>query len=185
MKRLIISIVVIFALFQILGLVWSSKGQSPSATFTRLLEPPQYRLTNPYENGYYYLLGFTADVSLDPAKVGHEMWLETTVGQGTREFNYNKPGRSELQIQLPIEQILPSWNSKNPVREFRNMHAWLQTVSSHDHILLARYERWLTMPFEDMGFGHRGTLRFMDIFAAHRLYVAEGFSHETSLACGD
>ena len=61
------------------------------------------------------------------------------------------------------------------------MHAWLQTVTSHDHILLARYERWLTMPFEDMGFGHRGTPRFMDIFAAHRLYVADGFSHETSL----
>ncbi len=181
MKRLIISIIVIFALFQILGLVWSSKGQSPSATFTRLLKPPQYRLTNPYENGYYYLLGFTADVSLDPAKVGHEMWLETTAGQGTQEFNYDKPGRSELQIQLPIEQVLPSWSSKNPVREFRNMHAWLQTFTSHDHILLARYERWLTMPFEDMGFGQRGAPRFMDIFVAHRLYVADGFSHDTNL----
>ncbi len=181
MKRLIISIIAIFALFQILGLVWSSKGQSPSATFTRLLEPPQYRLTNPYENGYYYLLGFTADVSFDPAKVGHEMWLETSVGQGTQEFNYDKSGRSELQIQLPIEQILPSWSSKNPAREFRNMHAWLQSVTSHDPILLARYERWLTMPFEDMGFGHPGTPRFMDIFAAHRLYVADGFSHDTGL----
>ena len=152
MKHLIISIVLLWAFFQISSLIWSSKGQPPSATFTRLLEPPQRRLTNPYENGYYYLIGFAADASLDPAKVGHEMWLETTTAPGAREFNYDKPGRSDLQIQLPIEQILPSWNSENPLSEFRNIHAQLQTVTGRDHILLARYERWLAMPFEDMGF---------------------------------
>jgi hypothetical protein len=60
------------------------------------LDSPQYRFTNPYENGYDYLLGFAADVSLDPAKVGHEIWLETTAAPGARDFNYDKPGRSEL-----------------------------------------------------------------------------------------
>jgi hypothetical protein len=181
MKHLIISLVVIWAFFQISSLIWSSKGQSPSPTFTQLLEPPQYRLTNPYENGYYYLLGFAADASLDPAKVGHEMWLETTVAPGTGEFNYDKPGRSELQIQLPMEQIFPSWNSENPVREFRNMETRLQTVTGRDHIFLTRYERWLAMPFEDMGFGHQDTPRFVEIFAAHRQYIANGFSRQTVL----
>ncbi|HMI39100.1 MAG TPA: hypothetical protein VK500_04280, partial [Nitrospiraceae bacterium] len=181
MKHLIISLVVIWAFFQISSLIWSSKGQSPSPTFTQLLEPPQYRLTNPYENGYYYLLGFAADASLDPAKVGHEMWLETTVAPGTSEFNYDKPGRSELQIQLPMEQVFPSWNSENPVKEFRNMKARLQTVTGRDHIFLTRYERWLAMPFEDMGFGHQDTPRFVEIFAAHRHYIASGFSRQTVL----
>jgi len=181
MKHLIISVVIIWAFFQISSLIWSSKGQPPSATFTRLLEPPQYRLTNPYENGYFYLLGFAADASLDPAKVGHEMWLETTATQGDREFNYDKPGRSELQIQLPMEQVFPSWNSENPVKEFRNMKARLQTVTGRDQILLARYERWLAMPFEDMGFGHQDTPRFVEIFAAHRHYIANGFSRQTVL----
>jgi hypothetical protein len=181
LKHLIISIVVIWAFTQISSLIWSSKGQPPSATFTRLIEPPQYRLANPYENGYYHLLGFAADVSLDPVKVGHEMWLETTADPGAREFNYDKPGRSELQIQLPMEQVLPSWNSENPVSEFRNMRAQLQTMTGHNHTLLTRYERWLAMPFEDMGFGHQGTPRFVEIFVAHRLYIADGFSCETTL----
>jgi len=181
MKHLIISIVVIWVFFQISSLIWSSKGQSPSATFTRLLEPPQHRLTNPYENGYFYLLGYAADTSLDPAKVGHEMWLETTAAPGASGFNYDKPGRSELKIQFPLEQILPSWNSENPVSEFRSMHAQLQTVTGRDHILLARYERWLAMHFEDMGFGHQGTPRFEEIFVAHRLYIADGFSRQTAL----
>src|SRR5882762_3433835 len=99
MKHLIISVVVLWAFFQISSLIWSSKGQPPSATFTRLLEPPQHRLLDPYQNGYYYLLGFAADASLDPAKVGHEMWLETTAGPGTSEFNYDKPGRSASAVE--------------------------------------------------------------------------------------
>ena len=181
MKHLIISVVVLWAFFQISSFIWSSKGQPPSATFTRLLEPPQHRLVDPYENGYFYLLGFAADTSLDPAKVGHEMWLETAAAPGASEFNYDTPGRLELQIQLPVDQVLPSWNSENPVSEFRNMHARIQTLTGRNHTLLTRYERWLAMPFEDMGFGHRGTPRFVEILVAHRLFVADGFSRQTAL----
>ena len=181
MKHLIISVVVLFALFELSSLIWTSKGQPPSATFTRLLEPPPHRLVAPYENGYFYLLGFAAAASRDPAKVGHEMWLENTSAQGVREFDYDKPDRSELQIQLPMEQVFPSWNSENPVSEFRNMSARLQTVTGRDHTILSRYERWLAMPFEDMGFGHQGTPRYVEIFVGHRFYLADGFSRQTAL----
>src|SRR4029078_9248165 len=61
------------------------------------------------------------------------------------------------------------------------MHVQIQALSGRDHILFTRYERWLTMPFEDMGFGHRGTPRFTELLAAHRLYVADGFSRQTAL----
>jgi hypothetical protein len=37
------------------------------------------------------------------------------------------------------------------------------------------------MPFEDMGFGHQDTPRFVEIFAAHRHYIASGFSRQTVL----
>jgi len=181
MKHLIISIVVIWAFFQLSSVIWSSKGQPPSGTFTRLLEPPQYHLTSPYENGYYYLLGFSADASLDPAKIGHEMWLETIASHGTRGFDYSKPGRSELQIDRSLEEILPSWNSENPVSEFRNSSTRFQTLTGRDRIVFARYERLISMPFEDMGFGHQGTPRFVEIFVGHRLYVADGFSRQTAL----
>ena len=181
MKHLIIGIVVLLVFFQISSLIWSSKGQPPSSTFTRLLEPPQHRSIDPDKNGYFYLLGFAADASLDPAKVGHEIWLETTIAPHVSEFNYDKPGRAELQIQTPLEQVLPIWNSENPVSEFRNMHARIPTLSDWNHTLFTRYEHWLTMPFEDMGFGHRGTPRFTELLVAHRLYVADGFSRQTAL----
>ncbi|MDN5942979.1 MAG: hypothetical protein L0H94_13935, partial [Nitrospira sp.] len=181
MKHPIIGILILWAFLALSSFIWSSKGQPPSATFTRLLEPPQYRLTNPYENGYYFLLGFAAAASLDPAKVGHEIWLETTADPRTRNFNYDKPGRSELQIQLPMEQVISSWTSESPESDFRNLRTELQTLTGRDRILSARYERWLSMPFEDMGFGHQATPRFVEMFVGHRLYVADGFSRRMAL----
>ena len=181
MKHLIIGVLILWAFFQISGLIWSSKGQLPSPAFTRLLEPPQQRLVDPYENGYFYLLGFASAATLDPAKTGHEIWHETNVAPSSNDFNYDKPGRAELQIQLPVEQIIPSWNAESPMTEFRNMQAWFHQMTGRDRTLLTRYERWLSMPFEDMGFAHRGTPRFAEIFLAHRLYVADGFSRQTVL----
>ena len=181
MKHLIIGIVVVWAFFQLSSLIWSSKGQPPSPTFTRLLELPQHHSVGPDKNGYFYLLGFAADASLDPGKVGHEIWLETNATPSVSEFNYDKPGRSDLQIQVPIDQVLPAWDSENPLIEFRNMHAQIQALSGRDHILFTRYERWLTMPFEDMGFGHSGTPRLAEGLVAHRLYIADGFSRQTAL----
>ncbi len=181
MKHLIIGVVVIWAIFQISSFIWSSKGQSPSATYTKLLESPQYRLTNPYENGYFYLLGFTAAASLDPVKVGHEMWLEISAARGSNSFDYGKPGRAELQTETLAEEVIPAWNSENPANEFRHLQTKIQTLSGRDRTLLMRYEHWLAMPFEDMGFGHRATPRFLDMQVAHRLYIADGFSRQTAL----
>lgn len=181
MKHLLISLVVLWAVFQMSSPIGSSKGQPPITTFTRLLEPPPHRLTSPYENGYFYLLGFAVAAALDPAKIGHAMWVETTTAPDRHEFNYSRPDRSELQIALSAEQLLPSWDSDDPVRAFRFLNAQAQALTSHNHTFVMRYERWLAMPFEDMGFGHRGTPRFVEIFVAHRLYVADGFSRQTSL----
>jgi hypothetical protein len=181
MKYLVISIVILWAFFQISSFIWPSKGHTPSPAFTRLLEPPQHHLASPYENGYFYLLGFAAATSLDPAKVGYEMWMETNASAGASEFNYDKPGRSELWVHLPVEEVLHSWDSENPAGEFRKSHAQLQSLTGRDGTLSTRYERWLAMPFEDMGFGHHGTPRFVEIFLGHRLYIAEGFSRQTAL----
>lgn len=109
------------------------------------------------------------------------MWLESIASHGTRGFDYSKPGRSELQIERTLEEVLPSWNSENPASEFRNKNARLQTLTGRDRILLARYEHLIEMPFEDMGFGHQGTPRFVEIFVGHRLYVADGFSRQTAM----
>jgi hypothetical protein len=181
MKYWIISVVLLWAFFQLSSFIWSSKGQPPSTTFTRLLESPEQRLLDPNKNGYFYLLGFGSATALDPAKVGYEIWRETNVTPVTSEFDYEKPGRLDLKIEVPVEEGLPSWNFESPANQFRNLNTGFQPVSDRDRTLLARYERWLTMPFEDMGFGHHGTPRFLEIYLAHRLYIVDGFSRQTTV----
>jgi len=181
MKQLILTIVLLLGCFHISSFIWSSKGQAPSPIFIRLLEPPQHRPLDPYENGYFYLIGFAATPALDPVKVGHEIWLETNAAPTLKRFDYDKPGRLDLQIRVPVEQVLPSWNSENPLNGFRNSNGTVRPLTGRDQMLVMRYERWLSMPFEDMGFGHRAIPRFVEVFVGHRLFIADGFSRQTAM----
>ncbi len=176
MKHLIITAAVLWALFQITGMFWSPKGALPSGGFARLSEAPQLSINNPYHNGYFYLFGLTAAAPLDPAKIGYEIWVEEFDGSNHANEVENWPGRSELSFTISPEFSSPSWQSDEPLTEFRKQQASLRAAMGEHQILLTRYEHWLGMPFEDWGFGHRATPRYQAIMAVHRLYIIEGFS---------
>lgn len=181
MKRLIIGLLVVFAVFQITGLIWSSKGRRQSDVVMRLVEAPPRYLVDPNQNGYLFLLGFAAAGTLEPAKVGHDIWLENHVSSGNVGFNYDKPGRSDLRLALSPNQMFPAWHADNPLNAFRTDEMRTRLASGHNQTFLTRYERWLTMRFEDWGFGRTGIVRYDEILLAHRLYLADGFSRHTSI----
>ncbi|HSB44940.1 MAG TPA: hypothetical protein VLD60_08015 [Nitrospira sp.] len=176
MKHLIIAAAVFWALFQVTGMFWSAKGALPSGGFARLSEGPQLFINNPYHNGYFYLFGLTAAAPLDPAKAGYEIWVEEFSGSHHAGNVENRPSRSELSFTISPEFSSPSWESDEPLTEFRKQQASLRAATGEHQILIARYERWLGMPFEDWGFSHRVTPRYQAIMAVHRLYISEGFS---------
>lgn len=181
MKHLIIGLLVVFAVFQITGLIWSSKGRQQSETLTRLVEAPPRYIVDPNQNGYLFLLGFAAAGTLDPAKVGHDIWLENQISSGDVGFNYDKSGRSDLRLVLSPDQMFPAWQVDNPLKAFRTGEVRTRIASAHNQTFLTRYERWLTMKFEDWGFGRTGIARYDEILLAHRLYLADGFSRHTSI----
>ncbi len=181
MKQLIIGLLVVFAIFQITGLIWSSNGRQQSETLTRLVEAPPRFLVDPNQNGYLFLLGFAAAGTLDPAKVGHEIWLENQISSGDVGFNYDKPGRSDLRLVLSPDQMFPAWHAVNSLKAFRTEEVRTRIASAHNQTFLTRYEHWLTMKFEDWGFGRTGIARYDEILLAHRLYLADGFSRHTSI----
>ncbi len=184
MKHPLIVLAVIWGIFQISGWIFSSKGVSQQESLARLTEPPARRLADPYRNAYLYLLGFAASPSLDPAKVGYEIWVETDNPANEQAFDYEKPGRSELRIPLSLTQALPSWNTDDPLASFRRKDAPVQSAAGRYQTLLLRYAHCLEMPFEDWGYGRRATPRVADIATIHRVYVAEGFSRSTNLGLG-
>ncbi len=181
MKHLIIGLLIMFAVYQLTEIIWSSKGHQQNETLARLIEAPPHYLLDPNQNGYLFLLGFAAAGTLDPAKVGHDIWLENHIASNGSGFNYDKPGRSDLRLAVSPDQMFPTWHADDPLKAFRTEDVRARITAGHNQIFLTRYQRWLTMKFEDWGFGRSGLARVDEILLAHRLYLADGFSRQTAL----
>ncbi|BFU97135.1 MAG: protein of unknown function [Nitrospira sp.] len=180
MKHLIIALATLWILFQVTSLIGLSNNPSGITPLARLAEPPAVHLTDPYRNAYFFLLGLTSSATLDPGKVGYEMWVEARETSDGRRFDYDKPGRLDLQVALPLGQAFPLWDAEDPASAFRDKSTPVKTWTSRHGLLLTRYDRWMDMSFEDRGFGQRATPRFAETMFAHRLYVADGFSRSTA-----
>jgi hypothetical protein len=163
------------------GLIWSSKGQAPSETLARLLEPPPHSISDPRQNGYYYLLGLTVAPSLDPAWVGYDIWHETDAKPLTSTFDYDQPGRSDARLAVITSFLSTVWDSDDPFAELRRRDSALRAAVNQYSLFLSRYDHWLGMKFEDLGFAHRAIPRCEDILLVHRLYLADGFSQRLTL----
>ena len=175
-KPLLTTIALCWLFFQLSGLIWSSKGQVPSETLARLLEPPLHHIPDPRQNGYFYLLGLTVAPSLDPAWVGYDIWHEADAKPVTSTFDYDQPGRSDFRLAALANFLSSFWDSDDPFGEIRRRDSVLRTAVNQHSLLLTRYEHWLGMKFDDQGFAHRAMPRFEEILLVHRLYLADGFS---------
>lgn len=180
MRNLIISLCIAGLFLEVSGLIWSSKKDPPGEAFLKLTEPLPRAVEHPLQNGYFLLLGFAAASGADPVQTGYDIWLESDA-RPMQGFDLDKPGRNELRIPVEVDQVLPEWNTDNPLEEFQRRDALFRTSATRYRTLLLRYEQWLRMRFEDWGFAHTGVPRVEELLSTHRLYVAEGFSQQTKL----
>lgn len=179
MRNLLIALCVIAIFMEVSGLIWSAKSDKASDTFVKLSERPGRSIENPLKNGYFLLIGFTAAAHADPIQTGYDMWLETESQRGRRDFNYEKPGRSELRISIPAQDALPAWESPEPLVALHQRDALFRTSIDRYTQLVKRYDQWLRMPFEDWGFARAASPRFEEMLISHRLYIAQGFVQAT------
>jgi hypothetical protein len=181
LRTLIISLCIVGMFLEISGLIWSSKKDKPSETFLKLTEPVPHVIDNPLENGYFLLMGFAAASGADPVQVGYDIWLEADGRSLPQEFDFEKPGRSELRVPVDIDDVLPEWKASNPLEEFQREGAPFRTSAARYRILLQRYDQWLRMRFEDWGYAHTGAPRVEELMSTHRLYLADGFAQQSRL----
>jgi hypothetical protein len=118
----------------------------------------------------------TVAPSLDPAWAGYDIWHETDGKPLTATFDYDQPGRSDARLVVVASFLSPVWDSDDPFAELRRRDSALRAAVNQYSFLLARYDHWLGMKFEDQGFAHRAIPRCEDILLVHRLYLADGFS---------
>ncbi len=180
MRNLIISACIIGLFLELSGLMWSLKKDGTSDTFVVLTEPAPRMIEHPLENGYFLLLGMAADRTQNPIQTGYDIWLESSTRPNSTGFDFNKSGRSELRLPVAVDQVVPEWYASNPLEALQKQDALYRVSADRYRPLVARYEQWLQMIFEDWGYVHQGAPRIEELLGAHRLYVAEGVSQETA-----
>lgn len=178
MRNMIISICIIGLFLELSGLIWSAKKDKPSESFVRLSTPPARSIERPLDNGYFLLLGMAASGGANPVQTGYDIWLEAGARPTEQGFDLDKPGRTELRLPIALNRVVPEWHAEDPLPEFQNKEASFQSSAQLYAPLVARYEQWLRMRFEDWGYGHTGAPRIEELMGAHRLFVATGFGEQ-------
>ena len=181
MRNMVITICLLAVFLEVSGLIFSVKSEGPTEVFLRLTQTPEVRLESPLHNGYFLLVGFAADSEADPIQVGYEIWLEAEAHRGHRHFDFEKGARSALRITIGLDDVAPDWSAADPVRSFQEHGVTMRTSITRYAVLVDRYRQWLSMPFEDWGFGHPASPRFAEIMAAHRLFIGDGFAQDAAI----
>ncbi|WP_447978252.1 hypothetical protein [Candidatus Nitrospira bockiana] len=156
--------------------VWLGMEQKPSALFEQLsrIAPPKV-LDDAKHNGYLLLLGIDAPASSDPMQDGYTRWLSAPAESPT-------DGDSDSTHSLTGDLRRPAawFQAPDPAARMAVEGVEVREKVDPKARLLTRYKQWLGLPFDDWGFGYRGSMDAETILAVHRLYLAEGFAQGLS-----
>lgn len=175
-----IGAVVPLVLLGLLAVVWLAIEQKPDEAFRELTNNASPQISQePANNGYFLLLGFSADATVDPVQEGYEQWRRGGIGRSLQCFGPvdQTPGsRAPLRFAAETDGLTAWFRVPDPITRFQQEKAWLNDRVAQHGVLMSRYRRWLTMSFEDGGYGRLITPECSQVLTAHRLYVAEGMS---------
>ena len=158
---------------------WYGMEEKPESAFQALTQIPAPRaVQEPSKNGYFLLLGIGSGASRDPVKTGYERWQGRERAQSDQCLDKGTESQSSLRSAGGTHDTGAWFEASDPVTHFQKETGRLQTWLTQHNALLNHYRQWLTMPFEDMGYGHLQSPDCAQILVAHRLYLAEGFSQK-------
>jgi len=162
-----------------IGLVWLVMEAPPSPVYQNLTASPPRVLTDSTKNGYFLLLGFDVPEGQDPLRAGYERKVEGSDLQVASACMVGDDG--EGTTTGASANVVRGWfTSADPVAQLKLQAASVRSWAAQEALALKRYRQWLSMPFEDVGYGQILSPNCAHILLAHRLYLAEGFTQDLS-----
>jgi hypothetical protein len=185
-RSLVISLLTLVGLALVLTAVviagmasmWLFLEEQPNSAFHNMTSVPQRTLQDSRKNGYLLLLGFGAAPNHDPIQTGLERKAETTDPVMSRSCLSGKGGAAGSRRGASEEMAGAWWNEADPAARMQIDASDVRKLLSQAEVSMSRYRQWLTMPFEDWGYGQAVSPICGLILHAHRLYVAEGFAQD-------
>ena len=159
------------------GLAWMVMEVPPSQVYHNLTESPPRALTDSTKNGYFLLLGFDISGEQDPLQAGYERKAEGDDLQAARACMLGDEGIGTTTGASAT--VARGWfTSVDPVAQLKSQAASVRSWVVQESLAMRRYRQWLSMPFEDTGYGQILSPNCAHILLAHRLYLAEGFTQD-------
>jgi hypothetical protein len=161
------------------GLAWKVMEAPPSSVYRDLTTSPPPALTDSRKNGYFLLLGFDASKEQDPLQAGYERKVAGSDREAASVCMAGDEGKGATTGSST--NAARGWfTSADPVAQLTLQAAAVRSWAGQEAIALRRYRQWLSMPFEDAGYGQIMSPNCAHILLAHRLYLAEGFAQDPS-----
>jgi len=166
-----------------IGLAWMVMEVPPSSLYHSLTANPPGALTDSRKNGYLFLLGFDASAEQDPLQAGYERKAEASDLQAASTCMLGDEGKGTTTGAST--NVVRGWfTSTDPAAQLKPQAAAVRAWVAQESVALRRYQQWLSMPFEDVGYGRILSPNCTHILLAHRLYLAEGFAQDLSTGLG-
>jgi len=164
------------------AVAWMVMEAPPSPVYHNLTASPPLALTDSRKNGYFMLLGFEASGEQDPLQVGYERKMEASDLQAANACMLGDEGKGTTKGSG--NAVGDSFTSGDPVAQLKAQAAAIRSWVAQESLALKRYQQWLGMPFEDVGYGQILSPNCAHILLAHRLYLAEGFAQDLNTGLG-
>ncbi len=165
------------------GLAWIVMEAPPSSVYHSLTTSPPQSFVDSRKNGYFLLLGFDVSAEQDPFQAGYERKVEGSDLQAASACMLGDEGKGTTTGASA--NVVNGWfTSADPAAQLKSQAAAVRSWAAQESLALRRYQQWLSMPFEDVGYGHILSPNCDHILLAHRLYLAEGFEQDLSTGLG-
>ncbi|MEK7236771.1 MAG: tetratricopeptide repeat protein [Nitrospirota bacterium] len=162
------------------GLAWIVMEEPPTSGYHNLTTSSPQVHTDPRKNGYFLLLGFEAPAERDPLQAGYERKMEERDLQAANACMVGDERKGMTTAGASANVVRGWFASADPVAQLKGQTEPVRSWAAQESIALRRYQRWLSMPFEDAGYGQLVSPNCASILLAHRLYLAEGFTQDLS-----
>ena len=164
-----------------LGLAWMAMEEPPNSLYHTLTITPSRVVSDPKKNGYLLLLGFDAPSGQDPVQAGYERKADDRDLAAAQVCMSGDDGKDGSGSAGAAAHVLKGWfRSGDPAAQIKGQGETIRSLVSRESTALARYQRWLTMPFDDWGYGQLLSPNCAHVLLDHRLFLLEGFSQDPS-----
>ena len=161
------------------GVMWMVMEEPPSSLYQTLTISPPRVITDAKKNGYLFLLGFDAPDGQDPVHAGYEWRADPQRDRVTAQVCIGDEIKTPGVTGGASDHVVKGWiRNGDLLSNLKGQGATLRSLTSRESTALARYQQWLSMPFDDWGFGQLLVPNCTRVLLAHRLFVLDGFNQD-------